>query len=830
MSDLRYAFRALVRSPAFTCSALLALALGIGANTAVFSAVYAVMLKPLPYQDADRLVAIAERNTAENVDQGVASAGTFVDWRSRSRLLEAIAVYAPLMNGETIWDLGGRSEVVRTAGVSPSLFSLLGVQPIVGAGFRDEYAEPPAGALGQLVISYGLWQRAFGGASDTVGRTITLEGRLPRQIVGVMPPGFDFPERTDAWTSVPLPNVAPAQRRNRSFLVVGRMRPHVTLAELRRELDGLSAQFAAENPASNTGWTADVEPFAGSDVGPVRFALLALMAAVAGVLLIGCANVANLLLARAVGRTREVAVRIAIGAGIWHLARLVLAEAVLLAVGGVAAGLLLGTWLATVLVRLAPPDIPRLEDVQTSGAVFVFAAAAGVAATVFTALLPALQAARASRRGGIRADVRTATGRSATVRRWLVASEAAIVVLLLTGAMLLVRTFVKLRNVDLGFNTEQVAEVETRWPIGTLFGTGGRGQQWPRVQRAVDGLIDAVASIPGVQAAGVISDVPLSGGSTAASAWRLDAPGAHDLNPPIEATARWTTDVQVVSAGYFAALRIPIVRGRNFTRADRFSDDQLVRPDPSRRGVVIVNAAFASRYFPGEDPVGHTIVLPDLGTFAAVRTIVGVAADVRGRAVAEAAGPTAYVPHAQNPDVFRPSLVVRSAMPFGPAATAIRQRIAAYDPSLLVLRIRPMDDVVSGALSRPRFNLLLLSSFAIVALALSAIGIYGVLAYLVTQRTREIGIRIALGARPNDVLGLLVREGMLPVAAGACAGTIASLLFARAIRTLLFGVTPLDAVSLAGAPVLLAAVALVACYLPARRALRVDPLVALRDE
>jgi predicted permease len=828
VTDIRYALRTLLRSPGFTFSAVLALALGIGANTAVFSVVYAVLLKPLPYPDADRLVALSERNLAENVHEGVASAGTFVDWRSRSRLLESVAVYAPLMNGETIWDLGGRSAVVRTTGVSPSLFSLLGVHPIIGGGFRDEYAEPPAGALGQFVISYGLWQRAFGGASDIVGRKVTLEGRLPREIVGVMPPGFDFPGRTDAWTSVPLPSVAPPERRNRSFFVVGRMRPHATLAELRRELDGLSEQFAVENPASNKGWTAEAEPLAGSDVGPARFALLALMAAVAGVLLIGCANVANLLLARAVSRARELAVRAAIGAGTWRLARLVLVEAAVLAAAGVAAGLLLGTWLAGVLVRLAPPDIPRLDDVRTSGAVFAFAAVAGAAATIFTALLPAIQTARAGRRGGLRADARAATGRSAAVRRWLVASEVAVVVLLLTGAMLLVRTFVKLRGVDLGFDTDHVVEVEARWPIGTLFGKPG--QQWPRVQRAVDGLIDALASIPGVQSVGIISDVPLASGPTEVPVWRIDAPGAHDLNPPTEPAARWTTDVQVVSSGYFPALRVPILRGRNFTAADRFTDDQLVRSDRLRTGVVIVNTAFASRYFAGEDPVGRTIVLPDLSTFAAVRTIVGVAADVRARAVTAAAGPTAYIPHTQNPDMFRPSLVVRSALPFDAAAGALRQRIAAYDPTLLVLRIRPMDDVVSGALSRPRFNLLLLSSFALVALALAAIGIYGVLAYLVTQRTREIGIRVALGARPGDVLAMLVREGMAPVAAGASAGAAASLLAARAIRSLLFGVTPLDPISLAGAPLLLAAVALLACYLPARRALDVDPIVALRDE
>jgi predicted permease len=335
--------------------------------------------------------------------------------------------------------------------------------------------------------------------------------------------------------------------------------------------------------------------------------------------------------------------------------------------------------------------------------------------------------------------------------------------------------------------------------------------------------------VPGVDAAGLATEVPLTGDSVSGTVWRADAPGAHGVTPPADMRDRWKADVGLVTAGYFPAMGMTFLRGRNFDPADRFTDEQLNDAALPRTGVVIVNGTFASRYFPGEDPVGRTIVLPDTLFGGAGRTIVGVVSDVR-HAVTEAPRPAAYIPHPQNPDVLRPSLVIRSTLPFDATAAVIRQRIAEFDPQLLVLRIRPMDAVVSRALSRPRFNLLLLSSFALVALALASVGIYGVLAYLVTQRTREIGIRMALGARAADVVRLVLREGMGPVVLGGVAGMAAALAATRAIRTMLFGVTPLDPVSFAAAPALLAIVALLACYLPARRATRVDPLVALREE
>jgi predicted permease len=832
LHELRYGLRTLRRSPGFAASAIAALALGIGANAAVFAVVYAVLLKPLPFEDPDRLVRLSEVDPA-GVDSARVSIGTFVDWRSRSRTLDAVAVYTIPGDGQTLWSLGDRLQVVRISAASPALFSVLRARPIFGRTFTPEDLQGggPSADRGKYVLSFGLWQRAFGGAANVIGQTVSVEGRFSGEIIGVMPPGFAFPEVADAWANLPFSGETPAARRRmQSFNTIARLRPGVTLDAARAELQGISAQLGSEQPATNRGWTARVVPQAGSDTAATKPALLALLGGVAGVLVIGCASVANLLLARTSSRRREMAVRLALGAGTLRLVRQCLAEALVLAAAGSLAAVVLGQWLARILVRFAPPDIPRLGEVGMSPALGAFAAAAGLVSAAFIGLAPALQVRRADRDGGLRPEARASTTRGGPVRRALIAVEVGLVVLLLTGALLLMRTFVKLRGVDLGFQPQHVLNVSARWPIGKLFPSTPGVRPWPSVQRAVDGLLAAVGSIPGVDAVGLIAEVPLTGAPFAGTVWRADAPGASGLTPPTDPHDRWKADLNIVSAGFFPVMGVPILRGRNFIQSDRLTDAQLTDTRLARTGVLIVNSAFASRYFPDQDPIGRTLVVYDDQEFGWSRTIVGVAGDIRGHAIAESASPAIYIPHAQHPDVFVPSLLVRSTLPPDALAKVIRERIAAYDPALLVQRIRPMDDVVTGALSRPRFNLVLLSAFAGVALALSAVGLYGVLAYLVAQRTREIGIRMALGARAADVVRLVLREGMAPVAVGGVAGMMAAVLATRALRSMLFGVTPLDPVSFAAAPALLTVVALLACYLPARRATRVDPLVALREE
>src|SRR3954463_3447931 len=501
LTDLRHAVRTLRRSPLFALSAILALALGVGANTAVFSVVYAVLLQPLPFDQPDRLVQLSEVNAIEGRDDGRVSRGTFADWVARTRTIAQVAAYSS--GGEALWGGGERPRVVGVAAASTSLPRVLGVQPVLGRWFGQE-AEAP-GAVPQIVISYGLWQRMFGGAADVVGRTVSIEARSRREIIGVMPRAFAFPEDTEAWTNLALGgSIKPEQRRFVSYHAVGRMAGGATLADVRREFDALSASLAAELPDSNKGWTARVVPLAGADTAAARPALLALLAAVGGVLLIGCANVANLLLARMSSRWRDVEVRIALGASTARLARQSIAEALVLSSGGTLAGLALGHWLCRVLVRFAPPDAPRLGAVGFNGALVLFAAGAGVLSAVFIGFAPAIQAARAARRGELRAESRGVTARTALVHRLLIASEVAVVVVLLTGALLFLRTFVSLRGIDLGFHSEQVWNVSARWPIGRFVSPGTR--PWPRVQRALDGLVEAVAAIPGVEAAGLIAD------------------------------------------------------------------------------------------------------------------------------------------------------------------------------------------------------------------------------------------------------------------------------------------------------------------------------------
>ncbi len=829
LNDLRYALRTLRRSPGFAASAILALALGIGANTAVFSVIYAVILKPLPYPEPERLVRLYERNPTQGIDRGDVSPGTFVDWRARSHTLESLAVYT---RGEALWSFNDQNEVVVSSAVSPSLFSILGVTPILGRTFRAEAEqEKPFGDRGEVILSHGLWHRRFGGSPDVVGQVVRVEGRVPLHVIGVMPRGFAFPEKAEAWTNRAfLRPISPGERQTRYEQPIARLARGASLADARAELVTISSHIEADQPRSNAGWTADVEPLADSLVRLNKGALAVLLGAVGGVLLIACANVANLLLARATGRRQEMAVRIALGAGTRRLLRQCFTEALVLAAFGTGAGVAVGHWGTRLLVRMAPPE-PRLDEAGMNGVLLLFAIGVGVVSAVATGMAPALQASHAAEHCSFRPQGRAVAGGSARVRRLLIAGEVAVVVLLLTTAMLLVRSFVKLHGVDLGFQAERVLIVETRWPVGRFVPAGPPTRPWFLLQQHVDEMLATVRSVTGVEAAGVMTDLPLTGNAALGSMWRADAAGASGVRPPVSARDQWRADISIVTPGYFEAMGIPLVRGRRFTDADRFTQEQLTNPEgPRPVGVAIVNSAMAARYFAGQDPIGRSVVVFDDQTFSSSRGIVGVVADVRAHQVSAAGQPAIFLPHGQHPGVFRPTIALRTTLSPESMADTMRARLRVFDPQLMVLRTRTMQDVVSGALSRPRFNLLLFGGFALLALGLAAVGIYGVVAHLVAQRTREIGIRMALGARAADVLRLILREGMVPVVLGAGAGMLAALAATRAVRSMLFGVTPLDPVSFAAAPTLLVSVALLACYLPARRATRVDPLVALRDE
>ncbi len=820
LEDLRYAVRVLRRSPGFTLSAVAALALGIGANTAVFSVVYAVLLKPLPFAEPDRLVRIYETNLAQGIDRGDVSPGTYVDWRTRSHAFQHLASY--FEPREWLLAFGENLEAVKGSIVTPSFFEALGVAPVLGRTFRPEAQwRAPYGDQDEVVIGYRVWQRYFGGSPDVLGRTIKLEGRVLRRVVGVMPPGFNFPDRSEIWGSeFLLRSIGPGERAARFRRVIGRLRPAVTIDAVRAELNEISRQLATEHPTSNAGYGADVVRLDTAIVGDVGVALVTFLGAVGCVLLIACVNVANLMVARATRRGHELAIRIALGAGIGRLLRQYAAETIILSAAGAVAGIALAAWGIPLLIALAPGDIPRIAEVSLDGRVLTFTAVLSILVAMLTGLVPALQARQVNVHDSLKTGVRV-SGSSATTRRLLMAAEVALTVVLLTGSVLLMRSFIQLRQVDLGFDARHLLTADLRIPTGRHSDTR---RPWYRLYLDYGRVLEGLSDLPSVEAVAGATGMPLTGEESAGMFWKADSQIARPT-----AEQQYQAAITIVTPGYFSTMSIPLLRGRGFSNADRLPEQALTDPsDAKPRGVVIVSDAFARRFFPGEDPIGHVLKLQYHWAVAS-SVIVGIVADVRARDVAVASEPAVYIPWGEVPG-FRLSLAIRTTGSPSAVAAAVRGRLRDVDPQILVTNLRTMDDVIFAAVSRPLFNLVLIASFAVLALALAAIGIYAVAAYLAEQRTREIGIRRALGAQSRDVLMLVVGEVFGPVMAGAIAGVVCAILSASLIRTLLFGIVPNDAVSLVAAPLLLCTVALLASYVPTRRALRVDPMVALRDE
>jgi putative ABC transport system permease protein len=807
LDDLRLAFRVLRKSPGFTALAVLTLALGIGANTTIFSVVNGVLLRPLPYASPERLVDAYE---VRDGSRGTVSPPDYADWRDQSDVFDGLAALNP---GSSFALSGGDGPAQQVAGasVTPRFFGVLGVAPALGRDFLP--AEGLEGQTHVALLGHGLWQRRFGADPAVVGRSIRLDGES-YQVVGVMPQGSEYPRDAELWVPLAFTKHDLTTQRGAHYLeVIGRLRPGATLAGAQGEMDTLSARLAEAYPDTNRGMGAELVPLQRSIVGSVSAALEILLGAVALVLLIACTNVASLGLARARRRERELAVRVALGAGRWQLVRGVLAESLLVAFAGGAVGLAVAAWTLPLLRALQPGDIPRFDEVRIDGVVLAFAVAVSLLSALLSGLVPAWQiASRPELQGSLRSDGRGLTPhqRARRFRTGLVVAEMTLAVTLLAGAALLARSFVSLVKVDPGFEPAHTLTFSLSLP-------DARYSKPEQADAFYADLMGRLRALPGVSAAGAVFGLPLSGFRFGMSAYELDGrrlPSGED--------DRLSTQVRIATPGYFRALGLGVLSGRVFSDADRAGAPP----------VVVVNEAAARLLWPGQDPIGHHLTIGStmgLGRGHLGGEVIGVVRNAKDFGLEAKARPETFVCHRQFPVGFM-SVVLRAAGDPEALAHAAIGQVAALDPEVPAFDVRSMDQRVAESVAQPRFYMLLLGLFSAVALALAAVGIYGVMSYAVGERRREIGVRMALGAMPREVLALVVRQGMATAAVGAALGLAGAVVGARLLRTLLYGIGPTDVPALTAAVTTLTAVALLACYLPARRAARVDPIEALRHE
>ena len=803
LQDIRFGARALAKHRGFTAVAVLTLALGIGANTAIFSVVNAVLLRPLPYENSHELVQIW--GTQPQLDTAPMSPANFLDWREQNRVFEHVAAYT----GQN-FNLSGvdEPERIRATRVSADLFELLRVRPTLGRAFLPE--EDQYGDHRVVILSHALWQRRFGANPAILGKTLTLNDQS-YVVVGVMPPDFSFPgTTTEMWTPIAF---SPGERgtRNTNYIsVIARLKPGVTLEQARSEMEALARRQQEQYPEANTGIGVKLISYKEQVVGNTRPILLLLLGAVGFVLLIACANVANLLLARAAGRRKEMALRSALGAGRRRLIRQLLTESVLLTLVGGGLGILLALWGINLLVALQPANIPRLAELRIDRGVLLFASALSLVTGIAFGLAPALQATKldlndALKEGG--KDTRGGGGRQ-RVRSILIVSEIALSFVLLIGAGLMIKSFWRLMQVDPGFNPENTLTMVVTLPT-TRYAEPGR--QVAFFQQAVE----RVSNLPGVGAAGVTTDIPLFGGNS--TGFNVEG------RPPYAPGQRPLVEYRSVSPGYFQAMGIPLLRGRTFSEQDR----------GDAPGVVIINETLARRYFPGEDPLGRRLGFSGPTDW---REIVGVARDTRNYGLDEEVKPEAYMPYTQSaPSYLAGSisgmiLVVRTASDPQNMSAPVKREVQGLDSNLPVYNIKTMEQHLAESIAQRRFNMLLLAVFAGVAVLLAAVGLYGVMSYMVSQRTHEIGLRMALGAQARDILRMAVRQGLVLIIIGIGVGLAGALALTRVMSGLLYGVGATDPATFAAIVLLLAFVSLIACYIPARRATRVDPLIALKYE
>jgi predicted permease len=797
LHDLRYGFRMLLKRPGFTAVAVVTLALGIGANTAIFSVVNAVLLRPLPFADPDRLVLFYETNR----QMGFSGPGTvcdpdYPDWKTQSESFGQIAAYQRRpFNLTSVGDPERLQGSVCDAG----LFSLLGVRPTLGRAFTEEEEKP--GHDDVVVIGDKLWQRRFGSDPSALGSVIRLDGKS-RTVIGVMPSGFDFPNQTEVWT----PLVLTSDCSNSFNQVVARLKPGVPLRQAQEDAGAIFRRMAERHQQRDAESEMTVMPLQEFVVASTRHVLLILLGAVSLVLLIACANVANLLLARAAGRQREMAIRRALGASRWRIVSQLLVESVILAVLGGALGVLAAVWGLEGLLAFLPPGVPRAESIGIDVWVLAFALAASLVSGIIFGLAPALHSSNIDLGRSLKEGERSVSDSRSRrhVRSALVISEFALAMVLLASAGLLIRSFIHLTEVKPGFDARNVLTMNVLLPP-TRYSKPADMTNFYRT------AIERFQNVPGVRAAGAVFGLPLGD---------MSIRGDFTVEGQPPPAAGLTASKLVVSSGYFQAMGIPLVSGRFFTEADTDKTAQ----------VVIISENLAEMFWPGEDPIGKRLQ-PGFRS-KPMCTVAGVVANVRQNGFAKDAPLAIYMPDSQAP-VFLLSaaaFVVRTEADPQSLANAFRRELQAVDKELPLYDVRTMDQLVSRSVSEPRFNMVLLAVFAGLALALASIGIYGVMAYSVAERTREIGIRMAMGAKPEDVLELVLRQGTALIVMGLGVGLAAAFALTRVISSFLFGVSAADPAAFAGITLLLGAVALIACYIPARRATKVDPMVALRYE
>ncbi len=799
--DLRYALRGLQRSPGFALTAILSLALGIGASLSIFTVADNLLLRPLPYRDPSRLMMLWEsRRTIGDREHNVVSPGNYFDWKAQNDVFETMAAFR---EGPSVLMDGDRVEQLTKQLVSADLFPLLGVHPIRGRLFTAAEDRPASDTV--LLISYRLWQSWFGGDDGVIGRRVQVNA-TPRTIIGVMPPGFHFRNReTDLWEPLGL-NPAQNYRKTsgRYMLSIGRLKPGVSQTQAQARMTAIAQRLETAYPEFDKNWTINVESLRDSLVREVKTSLIVLLCAVGLLLAVACANVANLLLARYTTRRQEMAVRASLGASRWRVVRQLLTESIVLSLAGGLLGVLLARWAVAGLLALAPRDLTRSANITLDFRILVFAIGLSMLTGVIFGLVPSLIASRISLANALNDGSRSSTS-SGHLRTWLIGAEVALSVMLLAGAGLLFRSLVGLQKVDPGLDSSGVLTFRVSIPAA-------RYPELPRRTQFFSRALERIQQLPGVRSASAVSYLPFAGDASETS---VNIGGRPAPKPGEELSSV----IRTVMPGYFRTMGITLKRGRDFTVADNSQST------PYR---FIVSEAFAKKFLPGEEPIGKSInALMD--TKNPYGEIIGVVGDVKEGSLDKEPMPTVYYIHSH---LSYPSMILTVRSNGNPMSLAepVRRIIRELDAAQPIAEIRSMQDILGQTFARQRFSALLLIGFSIAALLLAAVGIYGVLAYSVSERTREIGVRVALGAEPGRIAALILRDGARPVLAGIAIGIAGALGLSTVLKSLLFGVGPRDPITFVVVPVVLMGVALIAAYVPARRAARLDPMQALRTQ